>query len=167
MRFCLFTFFLFLNLELDMGFSNLHIRFEWRLWQLLKLTLHKMPLHYMAFFEDIFGLKPSDSWSTLHYMRLLYTTWVFRMFIFGLIEGLCTCLSLHYMRCLYTTWLFLRVYSVWSPQAAGLAYTTWESFTLHGFFECIYSIWMKALGNCSSVHNMRCLYTTWLFSRVY
>ena len=56
------------------------------------------------FFEGLFDLKLSGSCSSLHYMRLLYTTWVFRMYIFGLNEGLWKLLKLtlhemplHYM----------------------------------------------------------------------
>ena len=99
--------------------SSLHYM---RLWQLLKLTLHEMPLHYMAFFEGIFDLKLSGSCSSLHYMRLLYTTWVFRMYIFGLNEGL---------------WQLLKL--------------TLHEMPLHymAFFEGIFDL--KPSGNCSSL----------------
>ena len=104
------------------------------LWQLLMLTLHEMPLHYMAFFEGIFDLKPSGSCSSLHYMRLLYTTLVFRMYIFGLNEGL---------------WQLLKL--------------TLHEMPLHymAFFEGIFDL--KPSGSCSSLHYMRLLYTTWVF----
>ena len=101
------------------------------LWQLFKLTLHEMPLHYLAFFEGIFDLKLSGSCSSLHYMRLLYTSWVFRMFIFGLNEGL---------------WQLLKL----TLHEMPLNYMA--------FFEGIFDL--KPSDSWSILHYMRLLYTT-------
>merc|ERR1711867_293044 len=81
----------------------------------------------------ISDLKPSSSWSSLHYT----TTLDFCIHIFKLKGSLERIQMVGQPSTTPLHWFFECIYSIWRPLATAQAYTT----PLHGFFECIYSIW--------------------------
>ena len=121
------------------------------------ITIHEFLKHMLA--------KASVGWS------ITYTTWLFWMHIpewnasVGISLTSTTWVPLHYMN-------FLHVYTgmkrLWWSKASGgwsIACTTWVSFTLHGFFECIYRN-QTTSWPISDLHYMRSITLHELFARV-
>ena len=77
-----------------------------------------------------------------------------------------TWVPLHYMNFLHVYTGMKRLW--WSKASAGwsIACTTWVSFTLHGFFECIYRN-QTTSWPISDLHYMRSITLHELFARVY
>ena len=77
-----------------------------------------------------------------------------------------TWVPLHYMNFLHVYTGMKRLW--WSKASAGwsIACTTWVSFTLHGFFECIYRNQTTSWPN-SDLHYMRSITLHEVFARVY
>ena len=73
--------------------------------------------------------------------------------------------SLHYMRSI-TLHEFLKHMLAKASAGWSIACTTWVSFTLHGFFECIYRN-QTTSWPISDLHYMRSITLHELFARVY
>ena len=74
-------------------------------------------------------------WLPLH--EFLYTTWSSLHVYTGMKRLWWLVFSLHYMRSI-TLHEFLKHMLAKASAGWSIACTTWVSFTLHGFFECIY-----------------------------
>ena len=119
-----------------------------------------------GFFERIYRNETpllAYLWLPLH--EFLYTTWSSLHVYTGMKRLWWLVFSLHYMRSI-TLHEFLKHLLAKASAGWSIACTTWVSFTLHGFFECIYRN-QTTSWPISDLHYMRSITLHELFARVY